>query len=114
MHELSLTKPLVDMALHHASIHKATKITSVTITLGKLSCVTPHAVRWCFNTLCQHTLAQDAELIIEEQTAQGLCLDCGHTFELISLTSPCPKCQSYKLERHGGESFVLKSIAIGQ
>ena len=84
----------------------------MTVIIGKLSCITAQSIRGCFDILSQGTLAQDATLIIEEQSGQGNCLDCGFSFEVTSFITPCPKCLSHNIECRGGKNFMLKSITI--
>ena len=112
MHELSLTKPILSLALEHAAKHNASNIRKITLAIGSLSCASPQSIRWCFQQLSKSTLAEHAELIIEEETAQAQCLTCGEHFETHSLLETCPHCESNKVQHQGGERFVLKSISI--
>lgn len=112
MHELSLTKPILTLALEHASKHNASSIRKISLSIGKLSCTNSQSVRWCFQHLSKNTLAEHAELIIEEENAHAQCLNCSRHFEIHSLLEACPYCQSHNIKRQGGEGFVLKSITI--
>jgi hydrogenase nickel incorporation protein HypA/HybF len=61
MHELSLTREIVAIicaAAHERRVHK------VTLEIGRLSCLAPEAIEFCFAAVAQGTLAEGALLDI--------------------------------------------------
>jgi len=112
MHELSLTKPIVDLVIEHARANNATRVTHVTLLIGKLYCAQPSTISWCFDAVTKNTLAQNAQLIIEEESGLGYCRDCSHTFELTHTSSPCSQCKGHNIKLLQGQSFMLKSIRV--
>ncbi len=112
MHELSLTRPIVDITLEKAIESGAAAISKVVIEIGVLAAIDRHAVELCFQVLTQDTLAQGAELVVIERACEGECRECGATFEVPEYYYACPNCQSFDIERNGGDEFILKEIEI--
>ena len=61
MHELSLTRSIVAIVCQTAGRRRVHK---VTLEIGRLSCVTPEAIEFCFDAVAQGTLAEGARLDI--------------------------------------------------
>ena len=59
MHELALTHEIVDIVCKAANDRRVHK---VTLEIGRLSCVTPEAIEFCFEVVAQGTSAQGARL----------------------------------------------------
>jgi len=112
MHELALTKPIVDIAVENAEKAGAQRISKIVVVVGKLSGAVPHAIEFCFQSLAMDTIAQEAELIIEEEPCRGRCGDCGEEFEVDRYYYACPKCNGFNIERNGGDQFFLREIEI--
>lgn len=112
MHELSLTKPIVDIAVDNAKQAGAQRISKIVVIVGKLSGAVPYAIEFCFQSLAIGTLAEGAELVIEEEACKGHCSQCDHDFEVDQYYYPCPQCDSFEIEREGGDRFFLKEIEI--
>lgn len=112
MHELALTQPIVDIAVEKATEAGASKVSKIVVVVGGLSGAVPHAIEFCFQALSKDTIAEDAELIIETEPCIGTCTQCQTTFEVDQYYYACPKCESFEVERKGGECFYLKEIEI--
>jgi hydrogenase nickel incorporation protein HypA/HybF len=92
MHELSLLENVREILESHASNQQFSKVTCVTLEIGKLSCVEPDALRFGFDVVMKDSLAENAELIIAEIEGLGLCRHCGRQAAIATLYDPCPSC----------------------
>ena len=61
MHELSLTREIVAIVCQAANGRRVHK---VSLEIGRLSCVAPDAITFCFEAVAQGTLADGAQLEI--------------------------------------------------
>jgi hydrogenase nickel incorporation protein HypA/HybF len=69
MHELALTHEIVAIvckAADHSRVHK------VTLEIGRLSCVMPEAIEFCFEAVAQGTVAEGARLEIRRSDGEEL------------------------------------------
>jgi len=92
MHELSLLENVRQILEDHALSQKFTKVTKVTLEIGKLSCVEPDALRFGFDVVMKDSLAEGAELIITELNGLGFCQQCGQNTTMELLYDPCGHC----------------------
>ena len=63
MHELALTHEIVDIVCKAANDRRVHK---VTLEIGRLSCVMPEAIEFCFDVVARGTLAEGARLEIRQ------------------------------------------------
>lgn len=69
MHELALTHEIVGIVCDAAAGHRVHR---VTLEIGKLSCVTPESIEFCFEVVAQGTLAEGAQLDIRRTNGAEL------------------------------------------
>ena len=59
MHELALTREIVAIVCQAAG---GRRVHTVTLELGRMACVTPESIEFCFEVVAQGTSAQGARL----------------------------------------------------
>jgi len=107
MHELALSKNIVDLVVERARREGVRAVSRVIIEVGMAAGVEPDALRFCFDVVTVETVAKGAELVIETIALQARCRTCSSCFEPVSLVSPCPSCGAYgPLLERGGELRV--------
>lgn len=112
MHELSVTESILSIALKHASLAQAARVTNIHIVLGQLSTVVDNSVQFYWDLVSQDTICKGATLHFERVPAKLLCLDCNTEYLLPGELSPCPQCGGYQVKILTGEEFWLDSIEI--
>jgi hydrogenase nickel incorporation protein HypA/HybF len=112
MHELSLTRSLVEIAEEHARRGQATAILSITMEIGSLSGVVPEAVEFAFDICTKGTLAESAKLIIRHIPGRGRCLECGAETVMDFNTFACPDCGGFALETLQGKEIRLIELEV--
>ncbi len=112
MHELGITKNIVDIAERNAREQGAQRVLTVTVTVGDLSGVVADAVEFCFEVCIQGTLLEQARLIIERVEGKGRCRECGAETAMDTMTFSCPACGSFALDRLAGEELSIKEMEI--
>ena len=109
MHELSLTRNILDHALKNAG---EKRILRVNLLIGPFSDEREESIQFYWNDLAKDTLAQSAELHFQHVEAEMKCLDCGTTFHYGEETSLCPHCFSHRLKLLSGDDVRLDSIDV--
>ncbi len=112
MHELSLLENVREILENHALSQNFTKITQVTLEIGKLSSVEPDALRFGFDVVMKGSLAEHAELIISDLAGLGICQQCGLQVELETLYDPCPHCGSPLVKIIQGAEMKIKDLIV--
>lgn len=112
MHELGITRSIVDIAERTAREQGAQRILAVTVEIGALSGVIPESVEFCFEACSQGTLLEGSRLIIERIPGRGRCRACGHECEIDSYSFACPTCEALGLERLQGEELRIKELEV--
>jgi len=112
MHELSLLENVREILENHALSQNFTKVTQVTLAIGKLSCVEPDALRFGFDVVMNGSLAENAELIISEIPGLGICQQCGLQVELETSYDPCSHCGSPLVKIIQGAEMKIKDLIV--
>ena len=77
MHEFSIAQSILDIAAEQCGEQKCKVVTSIRVKLGKMTGVTPEALRAAIDELKGNTVAKNAELTFE--------LDNGHEMEIMDM-----------------------------
>ena len=112
MHEVGITRSLIEIAERHAREQGAAKVLSVTVAIGALSGVVPEAVEFCFEACTRGTFLAGARLIVERVPGKGKCRACSAETELDPHTFACPACGALALERLEGEELRVIELEI--
>jgi len=108
VHELGLTQEILEIVTQRAQDRKVTR---VVLEIGKLSCVLPDAIRFCFDLCAEGTIAEGAQLEIVQPPGRGRCRQCGAEFNLHSVLAHCV-CGSSDVEWLCGEELRIKAMEI--
>jgi len=121
MHEYSVARCLVEVALREALRHGAVKVLEVRISLGKLSLVNPDQLVFWLRTLSEGTVLEGCDIVVEEEEGEIYCPSCGYRGPISLMNDPlyhvsfptlsCPEC-GRKAEVVRGRDCVLKSLRI--
>jgi hydrogenase nickel incorporation protein HypA/HybF len=112
MHEVSLAEGILRIVEDSARRNGARRVKAVTLEIGALAHVAPHALRFCFDAVTRGSVADGA--VLEIATVPGLawCMPCGERIPLSRLGDPCPSCGSYQVQVIGGEEMRVREILI--
>jgi hydrogenase nickel incorporation protein HypA/HybF len=112
MHEMSLAEGIIQLIEQHAAEQDFQQVTLVHLEIGKLSNVEVDAMRFCFDAVCENTLAQGATLKITESPGVGWCMDCAKQISYQALYQPCPECGGHKIQVTGGNEMLIKELEV--
>lgn len=108
MHELSLTRNIVEIV---ASAAGERRVRRVTVEIGALSGVMSGAIEFCFPELARGTALEGAALEIRRIPARARCRSCGTEFDTPELFTPCA-CGSHDLARLQGGELNVRSMEL--
>ncbi len=113
MHELSITKEILDIVLDAAGRNNARSVKIVNIELGQLSTFDEESISFYFEFLSKDTTAQGAKLIFKRIPAAAKCKKCGSNFNLDDVfLSICPSCGSNEYEVISGDAVKVVNLNI--
>jgi hydrogenase nickel incorporation protein HypA/HybF len=113
MHELAIVDSMIEQV--RAELLRAGaegRVTRIDLAIGRLSGVSPDAVRFGFQVLARDTELESAEIVIREPKARCACRACLATTELDRFDGCCPRCASPEIQIEGGRDLLLESIEL--
>ncbi len=112
MHEMSLCEGVLQVLEDEAKRQHFSKVKTVWLEIGAMSGVEVEAMRFCFDVVIRHTLADGAKLEIIEVPAEAWCLNCTQTVTVKQRYDACPHCGSYQLQVTRGEEMRIKELEV--
>jgi len=121
MHELALSRAIVEAALRHA---EGRRVTVVRVRVGALRQVVRESLRFNFEIVTRDTACDGARLELELIAAQLRCASCGRSWnpaprpatEIGQLVTPpsfrCPECGAGDADVVGGQELEIESIDV--
>jgi hydrogenase nickel incorporation protein HypA/HybF len=111
MHELSLADAVVRIACAHAGERRIEKIE---LKVGHLRQVVPDSLAFAFTLLAEGTVAEGAELVMEDVPAAGVCRACGVESEWSGFPLACAGCGSLDVELVRGEELLVDALTMAE
>ena len=112
MHELSLASAMVEQLQAAALREGASRIVAVEVVVGALSGVEREPLEFCFPVAAEGTLAEGAELRVEEQDIRVRCGACGEEGSPEPPGLACPSCASLAVEVLAGREFKVRAMEV--
>ena len=108
MHELSISRAIVETANRHAA---AGRVLSVRVAIGALRQVLPDSLRFYFEIVARGTACDGALLDTRLVPARMECA-CGEAWELEDVCFRCPRCGGAEVSVVSGEELCVESIEV--
>ena len=108
MHELAIAESVVEAILERT---EGRKVTTVRLTVGRLSGVVPDALEFCFDLATSGTTLEGAALQIVEPNGQAHCRACDRDFAMNDLILLC-ECGSADVEVVAGRELSVTSVEV--
>ena len=109
MHELAIAEALVAIVTEHAG---GRRVARVDVQVGHLRQVVPDALAFAFEIASVGTVAEGADLVLEEIPAQGTCRSCGARGRLTAFPFACAACGSWHYDITDGEQLCVTSLEV--
>ena len=111
MHEFSIASNIVEILKEKFSSPSA-RIQKINLEVGKLSCLVPESLSFCFDIFKKEPLIENAELKIAHTDGKAFCKNCNSNVAIKELYSLCPKCDALGLEIERGEELKILSVEV--
>lgn len=115
MHEMGVTRDLVDTVLACAEEHGAVEVSRVYLHIGFVRDIVDEILEQCFQWMARDTIAANAELIIERIPFTVQCNRCGLIYALDGRdedTWACPICEERDYHLNSGLEFFISHIEM--
>ena len=110
MHEASIAAGLMGILQREAARRDAVRIVRVRLRIGRLAAVEKRQLVECFALFAEGTLADGAEVAIEEVPVTARCTACGEVFTVEGWRFTCPACASGEVVLLTGRELSLESF----
>lgn len=114
MHELGITKRILDIALKTAAEQGASRIKSIRLRIGEWTSIDPDCIQFYFDAIAAETAAEKATLVVERVPLAAKCSTCGSPFVPANLTFRCPGCGGSDVEIVSGREMYVESVEVEQ
>lgn len=112
MHEISLAESVVLLIEEAAVKEKFSRVKTVWLEIGKLSHVDAGAMQFCFDAVCENTVAEGATLKIISVSGRGYCAHCAQEVLIDQLYDPCPLCACFGVSPIAGTEMRVKELEV--
>ncbi|NUM54565.1 MAG: hydrogenase maturation nickel metallochaperone HypA [Candidatus Hydrogenedentes bacterium] len=112
MHELSIVKRILDVALDISKQNGELPVVRVAIDVGALSQVVPEMMSFAFQAISHGTNAEGAEFDWTEVPVEVLCESCETIFRPGEPVWRCPECGAGGGRVVHGNELVLRSVTL--
>jgi hydrogenase nickel incorporation protein HypA/HybF len=112
VHELSITERMFKIVLDHAQQAGASKVKGINLNIGSMTGVVGDSIRFYMEIISKGTIAEGADLNINEMLATAKCRQCARDFKAGEDNWTCPHCGSINIEITGGKELFVDSIEV--
>lgn len=112
MHELAICQSLMNQVESLAFEHRAQCVTSIVVAIGPLSGVEAQLLKKAYPLAKAGTVAQQAELIIENLPIRVKCSICKTESEALPNKLVCNKCGDWRTTLVSGDELLLMSVEL--
>ncbi|MBE5854385.1 MAG: hydrogenase maturation nickel metallochaperone HypA [Lachnospiraceae bacterium] len=112
MHELSIVKRFMNIALEEAEKRKIDRITALTLQVGEMTDVLPEYLHKYYDMCAEGTVLEGSKLIIEPVPMKVKCLSCGHEYNPMKTKDRvCDACGSGECKLLEGRDITVKALS---
>lgn len=112
MHGLALCQALMSQVETIAREHRAARVTAITLGMGPLSGVEAHLLENAYPIASTGTVAEGAELLIQETPIRVRCQGCGAESDALVNRLVCGCCGDWHTELISGDELLLVSVEL--
>lgn len=112
MHELAICQGLLTQVEEIAQRENAARVELIRLRIGPLSGVVPELLEQAFTIARAGTIAEAAELVIENLPVRIRCTRCGSEGEAPPNRLLCAECGDFRTQLLGGDELLLASVEL--
>ncbi len=133
MHEWALGEGIISTAIEYGKQNNAKEIVKIVVVLGELQDIEQEILEFAMQQLKKDTIAENAEIVFEEEKAKFRCRNCGYEWnmketereltddiredihfvpEVVHSFLSCPNCGSRDFEVVKGRGVYIKEMVV--
>ena len=112
MHELAICQALMDQVESIALEREAHCVTAIVVGMGPLSGVEAQLLQNAYPIASAGTIAEHAELVIEQLPIRVKCTQCGSESDALPNKLTCKKCGDWRTTLVSGDELMLMSVEL--
>jgi hydrogenase nickel incorporation protein HypA/HybF len=112
MHELAICQSLMNQVESIAQERDAASVTSIVIGMGPLSGVEVQLLKNAYPIASAGTIAEHAELVIEQLPIRVKCNQCGEESDASPNKLVCAQCGDWRTTLVSGDELMLMSVEL--
>jgi hydrogenase nickel incorporation protein HypA/HybF len=112
MHELAICQSLMDQVENIALERNALCVTSIIVGIGPLSGVEAQLLKNAYTVASAGTIAEQAELIIEQLPIRVKCTQCGSESDALANKLICKQCGEWRTTLLSGDEMMLLKVEL--
>ena len=112
MHELALCQALMNQIESIAAERNATSVVSIVVGMGPLSGVEAQLLKHAYPVASAGTVAEGAELVIENLPVRVKCTQCGNESDVLPNKLVCKDCGDWRTTLLSGDELMLLRVEL--
>jgi hydrogenase nickel incorporation protein HypA/HybF len=112
MHELAICQALMNQVESIAAERNARSVVSIVVGMGPLSGVEVQLLKHAYPVASAGTVAEGAELVIENLPVRIKCTACGSESEALPNKLVCKSCGDWRTKLISGDELMLMRIEL--
>lgn len=112
MHELAICQALMNQVENIAAERNASNVVSIVIGMGPLSGVEAQLLKHAYPVASAGTVAEGAELVIENLPLRVSCTQCGAESDVLPNKLLCKACGDWRTTVISGDELMLMSVEL--
>ena len=110
MHELGIVYEVINVVDRFVKANQLTKVEKIILEVGQLSQAIPRFIEECYPAAVSETDYEQTLLEIIVLPANGSCVNCHETYNIVEANKVCPKCKGESYTLLSGEEFNIKEV----
>jgi len=112
MHELAICQALMNQVESIAAERNARSVVSIVVGMGPLSGVEAQLLKHAYPVASAGTVAEGAELVIEDLPVRIKCTECGNESDALPNKLVCKACGDWRTTLISGDELMLMRIEL--
>lgn len=112
MHELALCQALMNQVESIAAERNASSVVSIVVGMGPLSGVEAQLLKHAYPVASAGTVAEGAELVIENLPVRVKCTQCGNESDVLPNKLVCKDCGDWRTTLLSGDELMLMRVEL--
>jgi len=112
MHELAICQALMNQVESIAAERNARSVVSIVVGMGPLSGVEAQLLKHAYPVASAGTVAEGAELVIEDLPVRIKCTQCGNESDALPNKLVCKACGDWRTTLISGDELILMRVEL--